>query len=388
MGKFRRSLSAPTGLTSSSSSSSPPSNNYETSSQPFDTIERIASGDVIPEESLAESSPSVPARSFEESSFVTPQSASSSTLTYSIHHRLMDSVVGKRSATSLSDSQTNQSYDSAFRSGSQDSELSISETPKPAGDACMLSISASSQPDSQESGVCDSSTYSLDAAVSTASPEFSSPCVIDPSRSIHIGKSMCTLPYDDVDGPLSSPPLSDSHSAFIENDTKHPIPYDISEGFSKSDTMDTERTVALPLDCVDGPSLPKNATDHIVEIKEKSKSYLIDGSPRKKPGSVKTDSVTTGKSNDNLGSVNEHSKKPDAPSTSKQYDLETPQRTKVSQAGECPFCLKQSSNAVLIHGKTGHQVCCYKCAKKLRRRGKPCPVCRKPIQKVIKNFII
>ncbi len=54
----------------------------------------------------------------------------------------------------------------------------------------------------------------------------------------------------------------------------------------------------------------------------------------------------------------------------------------------CCICMTRPKEASLIHGKTGHQVCCYKCAKRLRRRGKPCPVCRRPIQKVIKNFFV
>ena len=54
----------------------------------------------------------------------------------------------------------------------------------------------------------------------------------------------------------------------------------------------------------------------------------------------------------------------------------------------CGFCFKRPKNASIIHGKTGHQVCCYQCAKKLRRRGKPCPICRQSIQAVIKNFLV
>ena len=54
----------------------------------------------------------------------------------------------------------------------------------------------------------------------------------------------------------------------------------------------------------------------------------------------------------------------------------------------CMICLSKPKEASIIHGKTGHQVCCYVCAKRLKRRGKPCPVCRRPIQKVIKNYLL
>ena len=57
-------------------------------------------------------------------------------------------------------------------------------------------------------------------------------------------------------------------------------------------------------------------------------------------------------------------------------------------AGLCIVCLSRPKDASMVHGSTGHQACCYTCAKRLRRRGKPCPVCRRPIQKVIKNYIV
>ena len=54
----------------------------------------------------------------------------------------------------------------------------------------------------------------------------------------------------------------------------------------------------------------------------------------------------------------------------------------------CVICLTKPKEASIIHGRTGHQVCCYSCAKRLRRRGKPCPVCRRPINRVIKNYVM
>lgn len=60
----------------------------------------------------------------------------------------------------------------------------------------------------------------------------------------------------------------------------------------------------------------------------------------------------------------------------------------LSTADVCVICFSKPKEASIIHGKTGHQVCCYKCAKRLRRRGKPCPVCRRPIRAVIRNFVL
>ncbi|XP_053378198.1 E3 ubiquitin-protein ligase Mdm2-like [Mercenaria mercenaria] len=54
----------------------------------------------------------------------------------------------------------------------------------------------------------------------------------------------------------------------------------------------------------------------------------------------------------------------------------------------CIICLTRSKMASLIHGSSGHQVCCLSCGKDLKRRGKLCPVCRRPIQKVVRNYIL
>ena len=50
------------------------------------------------------------------------------------------------------------------------------------------------------------------------------------------------------------------------------------------------------------------------------------------------------------------------------------------------ICLTELHNASLIHGTTGHQVCCIGCAEKLKKDKKRCPVYRQKIKMVIKNF--
>ena len=52
----------------------------------------------------------------------------------------------------------------------------------------------------------------------------------------------------------------------------------------------------------------------------------------------------------------------------------------------CVICLTQPRNASLVHGRTGHQVCCIGCAEKLKENKKKCPVCRKKIKLIVKNF--
>ena len=54
--------------------------------------------------------------------------------------------------------------------------------------------------------------------------------------------------------------------------------------------------------------------------------------------------------------------------------------------GTCMICCVKPKDASLVHGKSGHQVCCYPCGQKLKRNAKPCPVCRRQIEKVIVNY--
>ncbi|CAN0262705.1 unnamed protein product [Lampetra planeri] len=54
----------------------------------------------------------------------------------------------------------------------------------------------------------------------------------------------------------------------------------------------------------------------------------------------------------------------------------------------CIICQHEPRSCTIVHGKTGHLVTCYMCAKKLKRRNKPCPVCRSPIQAVIKTYLL
>ena len=53
---------------------------------------------------------------------------------------------------------------------------------------------------------------------------------------------------------------------------------------------------------------------------------------------------------------------------------------------QCLCCLEYPRNATLVHGDTGHIVCCLHCARVLKAQGQKCPVCRMEIDAVIKHF--
>ena len=88
---------------------------------------------------------------------------------------------------------------------------------------------------------------------------------------------------------------------------------------------------------------------------------------------------------------NTHNNTKERLSTPLKPNATTPSKIKATFGNTqdaCVLCLNAPKEASLIHGNSGHQICCYKCAKKLRRRGKPCPVCRKKISKVIRNYVV
>ncbi|KAM8974140.1 E3 ubiquitin-protein ligase Mdm2 [Pelodytes ibericus] len=52
----------------------------------------------------------------------------------------------------------------------------------------------------------------------------------------------------------------------------------------------------------------------------------------------------------------------------------------------CVICQNRPKNGCIIHGTTGHLMACFSCARKLKKRNKPCPVCREPIQMVVLTY--
>ena len=51
---------------------------------------------------------------------------------------------------------------------------------------------------------------------------------------------------------------------------------------------------------------------------------------------------------------------------------------------ECTVCFEAAANAVFY--KCGHVCCCVGCGQKLKMRGDPCPICRAPIDDVIRFY--
>ncbi|NWI86527.1 MDM4 protein, partial [Pitta sordida] len=53
----------------------------------------------------------------------------------------------------------------------------------------------------------------------------------------------------------------------------------------------------------------------------------------------------------------------------------------------CCVCLHRPRDGNIVHGRTAHLVACYRCARMLKKKKSPCPVCRKEIGMVIRIFM-
>lgn len=62
------------------------------------------------------------------------------------------------------------------------------------------------------------------------------------------------------------------------------------------------------------------------------------------------------------------------------------ERRRTKEDHSCLVCFSACRNATFVHGESGHIACCLECARVLKGRGDPCPVCRLPVDSVIQHF--
>ena len=53
---------------------------------------------------------------------------------------------------------------------------------------------------------------------------------------------------------------------------------------------------------------------------------------------------------------------------------------------ECIICLSRRKTAAIVHGTSLHHCCCVTCGLALQSGNKPCPICREPIERVLRYF--
>jgi hypothetical protein len=52
----------------------------------------------------------------------------------------------------------------------------------------------------------------------------------------------------------------------------------------------------------------------------------------------------------------------------------------------CVICMENPTDATLVHGSSAHVCCCLGCAQNLKRLDQSCPMCRKPIEAVLRLY--
>ena len=52
----------------------------------------------------------------------------------------------------------------------------------------------------------------------------------------------------------------------------------------------------------------------------------------------------------------------------------------------CVICMEEPTDAVLVHGGSAHVCCCQGCARNLQALDASCPMCRKPIEAVLRLY--
>jgi hypothetical protein len=60
--------------------------------------------------------------------------------------------------------------------------------------------------------------------------------------------------------------------------------------------------------------------------------------------------------------------------------------TEKDSMGMCSFCLVNPRNGLFSHSNSAHWVCCYKCAVRVWKKRKSCPICNCKVKKILKLF--
>ncbi|NWV20768.1 MDM4 protein, partial [Origma solitaria] len=102
--------------------------------------------------------------------------------------------------------------------------------------------------------------------------------------------------------------------------------------------------------------------------------FLGDPKPRADPGSESSDVARGGKNRDFPGVEKE------------EEEVESLESIK-TLLSPCFLCQLRPRDGNIVHGRTAHLVACFRCARMLKRRRSPCPVCRKEIKMVIRIFM-
>lgn len=57
-----------------------------------------------------------------------------------------------------------------------------------------------------------------------------------------------------------------------------------------------------------------------------------------------------------------------------------------NESENCMVCFSAVKNAAFLHGDSTHTACCMQCAAEIVRNRGTCPMCRRPIERIVKAF--
>lgn len=72
------------------------------------------------------------------------------------------------------------------------------------------------------------------------------------------------------------------------------------------------------------------------------------------------------------------------PQPSRSAELAAAARSSVEQL--CVVCMAEPRTMSFVHGDSAHLCCCAECAAAVRAQHQPCPLCRQPIETVVRQF--
>ncbi|XP_051977148.1 E3 ubiquitin-protein ligase Mdm2-like [Xyrauchen texanus] len=133
------------------------------------------------------------------------------------------------------------------------------------------------------------------------------------------------------------------------------------------------------------PSSPLPETDEGVDVPDgkcsQSPAMAKDDLPSGASGSVTDSQNTSSQPSTSSGASSQE----ETPELERYNSLEACLPTTCLEP--CVICQSRPKNGCIVHGRTGHLMACYTCAKKLKNRNKLCPVCREPIQSVVLTYV-
>ncbi|XP_034019143.1 E3 ubiquitin-protein ligase Mdm2 [Thalassophryne amazonica] len=184
------------------------------------------------------------------------------------------------------------------------------------------------------------------------------------------------LPVDNSGDPASSTPKA----LPLKPAAKEPSGSDVedNDGVDVPDGKRAKTPLPLPNSSDSTSCSSPNSQEHLPDSQPSSSSQEKFWTP---------DSQPTSSSSSTVDSQKLISSPPPSIIPAMERTISAECRLPDSCLDPCLICQSRPKNGCIVHGRTGHLMSCYVCARKLKKRNKLCPVCRMPIQSVILTYL-